>query len=372
MDSHAFIGTKEAAKITGYSPDYVARLLRAGDIRGVREGKAWRIDRASLDAYLERKQRRGVRRAMELSHERRETYQASSGIPRFFTPPAAAIALREPVPVFSRATALAIAAILVTSSSLLAASPAIPQAFSDIEPIARQVAAEADMLKERAGNYVEARLALIRGEAAVSRARVLDAPLAYAPSPETARTVAALATLTSATASMPEPRSIAYVPIESGARAFVEAVRSLRDAVQNPSVIPHAAQEAFRALAVRTGAYGLALGATLRDALVLAPGALLEFHAAFGRLIVAATHAAIAAEVGFSYAAADATTSGIRTFVATTADITSMYAAFLVNAGRLAYEGAGFTRGASFTAVAAFSSAYLAAVGAGTTGSFQE
>ena len=37
------ISTKEASQLSGYNPDYLARLCRSGKISGTRVGRAWLV-----------------------------------------------------------------------------------------------------------------------------------------------------------------------------------------------------------------------------------------------------------------------------------------------------------------------------------------
>jgi len=46
------ITVKAAAKVTGYSVQYLRRLLRAGNLEGIKIGQVWLIKGGSLDAYL--------------------------------------------------------------------------------------------------------------------------------------------------------------------------------------------------------------------------------------------------------------------------------------------------------------------------------
>lgn len=50
--SSAAITVKAAARITGYNPQYLRRLLRSGKLNGLRVGQSWLILIASLDDYL--------------------------------------------------------------------------------------------------------------------------------------------------------------------------------------------------------------------------------------------------------------------------------------------------------------------------------
>ena len=46
------ITVKAAAEATGYSVQYLRRLLRAGKLDGIKIGQVWLINTASLEAYL--------------------------------------------------------------------------------------------------------------------------------------------------------------------------------------------------------------------------------------------------------------------------------------------------------------------------------
>ena len=45
-----FITTKEAERVSGYSSDHLSRLVRLGKIAGRKVGRVWYIDRESLAA----------------------------------------------------------------------------------------------------------------------------------------------------------------------------------------------------------------------------------------------------------------------------------------------------------------------------------
>ncbi len=57
-----WITTKAAAHISGYHPDHVRRLIRAGEIQARKFGEVWQVSRQSLQRYLERVAELGKRR----------------------------------------------------------------------------------------------------------------------------------------------------------------------------------------------------------------------------------------------------------------------------------------------------------------------
>lgn len=47
------ISVKDAAECSGYSLQYLRRLLRMGKLEGIKIGQVWLIAMASFEAYLE-------------------------------------------------------------------------------------------------------------------------------------------------------------------------------------------------------------------------------------------------------------------------------------------------------------------------------
>ena len=56
------ISVKAAAECTGYSLQYLRRLLRNGNLEGTKIGQMWLIELASFDRYLRHGQVQGDRR----------------------------------------------------------------------------------------------------------------------------------------------------------------------------------------------------------------------------------------------------------------------------------------------------------------------
>ena len=76
LSPSGFVSTREAAKGSGYSADYLSRLARAGHVRGELVGRAWFVDRASLAAYFAEQKQKKQERLEELSRSRVVEYQA--------------------------------------------------------------------------------------------------------------------------------------------------------------------------------------------------------------------------------------------------------------------------------------------------------
>jgi excisionase family DNA binding protein len=53
-DTEEWITVQEAAEKSGYSEQYLRRLIRKGEIKARKFGTIWQVDRSSLTAYLKR------------------------------------------------------------------------------------------------------------------------------------------------------------------------------------------------------------------------------------------------------------------------------------------------------------------------------
>jgi excisionase family DNA binding protein len=54
-----WITTAEAAELTGYHPVHIRRLMREGLIEGKKFGRDWMVNRASVQAYIDKMQELG-------------------------------------------------------------------------------------------------------------------------------------------------------------------------------------------------------------------------------------------------------------------------------------------------------------------------
>jgi excisionase family DNA binding protein len=48
-----WITTRDAAEISGYHPDHLRRLIRAGEVKARKFGNVWQVSEQSLVTYLE-------------------------------------------------------------------------------------------------------------------------------------------------------------------------------------------------------------------------------------------------------------------------------------------------------------------------------
>jgi excisionase family DNA binding protein len=56
------ITVQAAAEVTGYNTQYLRRLLRSGELEGVKIGQMWLIDMESLEMYMEHVEQTSDRR----------------------------------------------------------------------------------------------------------------------------------------------------------------------------------------------------------------------------------------------------------------------------------------------------------------------
>ena len=57
-----WISVPDAAHISGYHPEHLRKLLKAGKIRGRKFATIWQVDETSLRAYLHRIEKLGEKR----------------------------------------------------------------------------------------------------------------------------------------------------------------------------------------------------------------------------------------------------------------------------------------------------------------------
>jgi excisionase family DNA binding protein len=62
MVNDAWLTVNEAAKLAGYHPDHIRRLIRAGEIEAQKFSIVWQVSHASLLQYIQRSQAQGEKR----------------------------------------------------------------------------------------------------------------------------------------------------------------------------------------------------------------------------------------------------------------------------------------------------------------------
>ncbi len=62
-----WITTQEAIELSGYHPDSLRRLVRAGEIKAKKWGREWMIDKRSLTTFLKNQAELGAKRGRKKS-----------------------------------------------------------------------------------------------------------------------------------------------------------------------------------------------------------------------------------------------------------------------------------------------------------------
>ncbi len=57
-----WISVTEAASLSGYHPDHLRELIRAGKVKARKIVTVWQVDRASLQAYIRKVEKLGAKR----------------------------------------------------------------------------------------------------------------------------------------------------------------------------------------------------------------------------------------------------------------------------------------------------------------------
>ena len=57
-----WISVTEGARLTGYTPEHIRRLVASGKVKGQRFASVWQIDRRSLLTYVKAVEKLGVKR----------------------------------------------------------------------------------------------------------------------------------------------------------------------------------------------------------------------------------------------------------------------------------------------------------------------
>src|SRR3989344_2609836 len=172
------ITTKEAGERSGYSSDYLSRLVRSGKISGKKIGHSWLVDKESLERFLSEQGDHKIDRARELAHARAREYRAhrsvvlrvakvltdSRPVPRQFI--RAVNALR------SEALALSVALLVVTFGAFVAQAAPVPQLAEKAATIIANVVSGLDANFGDIPSRITARIDVVGNETRANFARI--------------------------------------------------------------------------------------------------------------------------------------------------------------------------------------------------------
>ena len=130
------ITTKDAGELSGYTSDYLSRLIRSGKISGKKIGHSWLVDKESLTRFLDEQGDRKIDYARALARAREIEYRAHRSLlhratKALTTQSAGWRSTFEPFAGMSRifrseAFALATALLVVASGAVAAEAPPTP------------------------------------------------------------------------------------------------------------------------------------------------------------------------------------------------------------------------------------------------------
>ncbi|MBU6323675.1 helix-turn-helix domain-containing protein, partial [Patescibacteria group bacterium] len=343
------ISTKDASVYSGYTPDYISRLCRSGKISSVRVGRAWLVEKESLDAFIKEQGERKNERAESLAQEREAEYRSARSLPtrvmRVAAPPVIAsvdkLGSRVVVPAWVKTHALAVvvAVAAVSGGALFARADVFDAALGSVSDVLAQTAVGA--------RYIANDIALRVGEESHTVSNVIAAhraPLAlreasgvalpdpfaliardaanrYATRGDTSGASLSLFNLPHAQTAEPDA-SLAYDsfvndvlsaasgmtahPFTSMSNVAASVAAMPSDAMQAAQGTAAGAGDAYLGLLRASGSALLSFGVSARDGLTHAPGALYGGTLAVGNFVTGLSHGILSAYEGGVYAYADA------------------------------------------------------------------
>ncbi|MFZ3043671.1 MAG: helix-turn-helix domain-containing protein, partial [Minisyncoccia bacterium] len=327
------ITTKDAGELSGYTSDYLSRLVRAGKIVGKRIGHNWVIDRESLEHFLKVQGNNKIDRARELASERAREYRTHRSLIRRTTR-----VLTTPFPVskqvgiagasfFSHAAALVVAFLVVASGVLMAQSAGIPQLANTTASFARETAFGFNTAFGEVPMNIITRIDTARDginaplpKVAAATARVsahFASPLLAEPNlsilqmkldePETRYVTSRFARKLS-----PDAVAVTAADVQAFARdtfAFLSSPSHITTALITAYL--NMGERSYAAINASFATYD-SLIITLGDWFRTTPQSISHLNLALGEFVITAAHTAIRADVQLAYATADAAPKSAR------------------------------------------------------------
>ncbi len=369
-----FITTKEAGELSGYTQDYLARLVRAGEIEGKKIGHQWMVDRVALESFLQKQKNRKVLRARELADVRANEYRKlqknteprdESILTMQMVVSPYRLAIGTPVR-GTRTVSLVTALLVVALGALGARAEALSSFTNQVAALAQETALGFTETFGDVPSRIATRVDTSRGAMREISSRVMAA----SPEASAYRALSAGNVLASMQTSLvreysaesPEVhKTFAATPVARSTISFAAIRASLIRTiafVTTPSEIAAAMTSSLptrQSVIDAMGGTALAIGADTRDALAQVPHLAFASGRGVARAIAALSQSAIRTDVRVMYALADTVSSGVRGapslaeavfdveysgamhFVRATDAITRGYLASVDQTGRAAY-----------------------------------
>src|SRR3989338_956293 len=292
------LSTNEAAKLSGYSADYLARLGKSGKIKATRIGRSWFLDRSSFIAFVGEQGDRREAHARALARVREEEYRKHRSPVR-----RAVKALTTPVPQatfalpssFSSHVVSALVAMLVVGCASILAAQIVPGAAEFLATQVAQVRTGLAYLVDDHAQSFRERIAKVQRAQKEQMQRVahdinaLTAELAMPPGTSFDRFAFKLPD------EAPRARMLPWRIASERAVSLPHEFPTLADlAVLTP-------QNVFEAV----GASAFALGTYARDFIARSPEVIHRMNLVLGEAAIKATHLAIDADTALAYLVAD-------------------------------------------------------------------
>ncbi len=340
------ISTKDASALSGYNADYLSRLCRAGKIRGEQVGRAWLIERSSLEEFMATQVMRKIELSENLAREREEEYRRiNQAVPEMTVrmqdktdhavntvmSVLSKMHMPQAYPAFGgRAASFALTALVIGGSTLIAGSGIVEKtgvAFTHFAFETRELALES---ADRTLAYAHERNALLASRA-MQEVRVHDLLLA---SVNDARVETLPSKFSAGFEALATPREIPAIALseatpltDEGARRVAQARAIAMDLETDPigsltrsylSTGAYLVHQTDAVLAMHLDAtYAaadsiLSLGAGIRDASSLAVGAYQDGVYAYVRNVELVPRTVLSVAYGIGDAMATGVSGGVQ------------------------------------------------------------
>ena len=333
------IPTKEAAELSGYTSDYLARLARSKKISARRVGHTWFVDSESLKSFLDQQGDRKIDYARALARSREAEYRALHStlqqVTNTLTKP---LQMPEKLGVVARALrshalAVSLSFAVVVFGAFGARAEAIPLLANQIAEIVHDAAYGFGETFGDIPSHIAARIkktdtdthARVPRIALIASPILIDFNISRLPMTIDTNHELRTAPFQSTIPSLNAP--VTFENVQTAARdayTFITHPSRIADSLARAYIAIGvdtyaaitASLSAYRSLIEASGIQSLALAAAARDALATAPRLVAEMNLAFGTAIISASHAAIQADTMLAYGLAEAAPRSARATVA--------------------------------------------------------
>ena len=262
-----FISTKEASRLFGYTPDYLAKLAREKKITRIRVGRSWLINRSSLERFLalqgEHKKELARTAARAREHEYREARSVPVRLSRIVerVTPSVVDAQSKLLFVLKHVSTMAAAVLIAGTAAYASTSGGMSQAFSVARTVVDDAAEGFALLTHDIAHEAFARVADARAYQVTYPARTLAGINAFVVSESASRFTSLPTQFAYFGAYTSDAKVIARVPAASrNILSTKDLLAGITHVVSEPKDtavavgggITHAAWNVYRAIGVHT------------------------------------------------------------------------------------------------------------------------